>query len=58
VTDPLTDLEDAQDQRDIGVFALRIYRGARTEGATRVEAFTVLVAWFRALLMHSAEAAE
>lgn len=48
--DPLSDIENAKAQHDLGVTAFRIYTGARNEGASRREAFIVAVAWFVALL--------
>lgn len=52
MSDALSNIEDAKTQRDIGVMAVRIYQGAREEGESRRDAFVVLVAWFRAMLMH------
>lgn len=50
MTDPIRAIEDAKMQEDIGVVAARIYHGARTEGATRAEAFTILLAWFKSVI--------
>lgn len=49
MTDPLTDIENAKGQQDLGVTAHRLYTGARTEGASRSEATLVMYAFFRAM---------
>jgi hypothetical protein len=47
---PLDDIENAKAQHDIGVMAFRIFRGAREEGATKFEAFLIVVAFCRGLI--------
>jgi hypothetical protein len=47
---PLDDIENAKAQHDMGVMAFRIFEGARSEGATKFEAFMITVAWFRGLI--------
>jgi hypothetical protein len=47
--DPLNEIENAKAQHDLGVTAFRIFRGARAEGATRMEALIVAAAFFYAL---------
>jgi hypothetical protein len=44
--DWLKNLEDEKAQKDLGVAAYRIYLGAKEEGATRYEAFWIVVAWW------------
>lgn len=51
MSDPLTDIENAKAQRDIGVTAYRVFQGARQEGASRSEALLIVVGWFRAMLL-------
>jgi hypothetical protein len=48
---PLNELEDRKAQQDIGTFAHRIYEGALADGASRWDAFVVIVAWFRAMFI-------
>lgn len=48
--DPLGNIEEEKTQQDIGVFAYRIYTGARTDGATRHDALAIVTAWFIAFL--------
>lgn len=45
--DPLSEIEQAQGQRNIGNVIFRIYQGARDEGASLFEAFLMVVAWVR-----------
>lgn len=52
---PLEDIENRKAQEDLGIFAYRIYKGARDDGATHREAFTVVVAWFKAMLTSNEE---
>lgn len=47
---PLDDIENAKAQHDIGVMGYRIFLGAREEGASKFEAFMILVAFFRGLM--------
>jgi hypothetical protein len=58
MNDPLTNLEDAKAQHDIGVFAYRIYTGTRDEGASLLDALIVVAAWFYAVLKDSHDGGE
>lgn len=55
--DPLSDLENAKAQHDVGTIAFRMYCGARAEGASRREAFLVMLAWFQSMASEAAAAA-
>lgn len=46
MTDPLSDIENEKAQKDLGVTAYRMYKGAQEEGATWVEAFWIVAAYF------------
>lgn len=48
--DPLVDIEDAKAQHDIGVIAHRVYMGAREDGASRIDAYSIVFAWFKAMI--------
>ena len=50
MTDPMTDVENERAQRDLGVLAVRVYRGAREEGGTWLEAFWATVALLAAMI--------
>jgi len=50
VGDVLGEIEDAHAQHDIGVTAFRIYGGARESGASRLDACSIVYAWFLAML--------
>ena len=50
---PLEDIENRKAQQDFGIFGYRIYSGARSDGATRLDALLVAVAFFRALINSS-----
>lgn len=45
-SDPLRAIEDERAQKDIGVFAYRVYVGAKEDGATEFEAYMIVCAWF------------
>ena len=47
--DPLSDIENEQAQRDIGVFASRVYRGARSDDCSIAEALFTTTAWYLAM---------
>ena len=47
--DAMSEVENAKAQHDLGVTAYRLYSGARSEGASRLEAFQVIWAWFGAM---------
>jgi len=51
VGNPIDDLEQQRALEEMGIGGSRIFRGARSEGATRNEAFFVAAAWFYALLI-------
>jgi hypothetical protein len=55
VTDPLTEIENEKAQVDLGTTAHRIYRGARQDGASRLDALVVAAAFFYALARASTE---
>jgi len=44
--DPIRDIEDKKTQTDIGVFAARIFNGAKEEGLSQFEAWLIVCAWF------------
>lgn len=44
--DPLRTIEDEKAQKDIGVMGYRVYLGARETGASVIEAWLVLYAYF------------
>jgi hypothetical protein len=46
----MTDVENERAQRDLGVLAVRVYRGAREEGGTWLEAFWATVALLAAMI--------
>ena len=48
--DALSQIEDSKAQQDMGAVAFRLYQGARTDGATRLEGLLVMIAWFRGLM--------
>jgi hypothetical protein len=50
--DPLGNIEDRKAQQDLGVFAYRIYEGARGDDSTRFEALLVVGAWFLAMFIN------
>jgi hypothetical protein len=47
---PLEDIENRNAQHGIGVFGLRVYQGARSDGGSRLDALLVTVAFFRAIV--------
>jgi len=53
--DALSQIEDSKAQQDMGAIAYRMYKGARGDGATRLEGLLVMVAWFRGLLEATSE---
>lgn len=53
--DPLSQIEDEKAHNDIGVTSYRVYSGARSVGATRIEATMVVYAWCRAMFAAAAE---
>jgi hypothetical protein len=53
---PLEDIENRKAQQDIGTLGYRIYDGARKDGASRLDALLVAVAWFRAMINASNDA--
>lgn len=55
-SDPLSDIENEKSQFDTGVFAHRIYRGARSDGASRRTAFLILMTWFKAMFLQDGTA--
>jgi hypothetical protein len=44
VSDPVTQVEDAHGQRNLGIVAVRVYQGAREEAGSFPEAFWATVA--------------
>jgi hypothetical protein len=50
MNNPLENIENRKAQQDLGVFAFRVYEGARGEGASLLEAFIVTAAYFKGLI--------
>ena len=48
MADPLKDIEDRQAAIDLGVLYYRVYLGARSDGASRYDAFLTTAALFYA----------
>lgn len=46
MSDPLSNIEDEKAQKDIGVFAYRVFLGAKSDGASTFEAYLIVCAWF------------
>lgn len=55
---PLEDVENRKAQQDIGALGLRVYEGARIDGASRLHALLVTVAFFRAVIHGGDDAPE
>ncbi len=52
----ITNIEDEKGQRDLGVFCLRVYRGAIEEGATPLEALAIVSAFVEGTVRSTREA--
>lgn len=48
--DPLSDIENEKGNHDTGVMAFQVWSGARSAGASRMDASFVTYAWFRAMI--------
>jgi hypothetical protein len=48
--DPVSQIEDAQGQRNLGEIGARLFEGAREEGLSRIDALFVVAGWFLAVL--------
>lgn len=51
--DAMRNVEDRKGQQDLGVFAYRIFEGARMEGASRFEATLLIAAWFYGMFLNT-----
>jgi hypothetical protein len=53
MVDPLSNIEEKQDQIDIGTLYYRVYLGAREAGGTRLDAVLVIMGLFLAVLRNT-----
>ena len=58
MTDYLSVVEERKGQIDLGVIGQRIYEGARTEGASRLDALFVVAGFYLAAFRNSDTEAE
>jgi putative IMPACT (imprinted ancient) family translation regulator len=58
VSDPLANIEDSKGQRDLGVFAVRVFDGALAETGSWLKAYFATAAFFHGMFKTPPEDSE